>query len=93
MRNPLVVSVYLAFAYEFLIIGSSQLNSSLLTISVIAVLLPAAFHLSVNDSDNPDAASPDSPDAAANNAKEASDILSVSRGVRLAKLLVQYLHY
>lgn len=56
----------LSIRNEYLV--STQLNSSLLTISVIAVLLPAAFHFSV--------------DGVANN-DETSDILHVSHGVRL----------
>ena len=49
--------------------GATQLNSSLLTISVIAVLLPAAFHFTA------DSAIPDD--------KESKDILAVSHGVSL----------
>ncbi|KAF8920266.1 Sodium/calcium exchanger protein-domain-containing protein [Mucidula mucida] len=56
---------------------ATQLNSSLLTISVIAVLLPAAFHFSVdNDPDN----------------DETSDILHVSHGVAIILLFI-YLSY
>ena len=51
-------------------IGAAQLNSSLLTISVIAVLLPAAFHLSLGNG-NSDISS----------TVEGSDILKVSHGV------------
>jgi Ca2+:H+ antiporter len=47
--------------------SSTQLNSSLLTISVIAVLLPAAFHTALNGNTAI--------------AVEASDILKVSHGV------------
>jgi Ca2+:H+ antiporter len=47
--------------------GSTQLNSSLLTISVIAVLLPAAFHF---------AAGAEIPDP-----QEENDILAVSHAV------------
>ncbi|KAI9061033.1 calcium/proton exchanger [Trametes sanguinea] len=50
-------------------ISVTQLNSSLLIISVIAVLIPAAFHLVA--------------DSSIQDPKEASDILSVSRGVCL----------
>ena len=46
--------------------GATQLNSTLLTISVIAVLLPAAFHFSAN----------------LPNEVEGKDILAVSHGVR-----------
>lgn len=48
--------------------SATQLNSSLLTISVIAVLLPAAFHLS-------------SGDTGISTTLEGSDILKVSHGV------------
>jgi hypothetical protein len=48
-------------------IGASQLNSSLLTVSVIAVLLPAAFSFAFNNGDP---------------VNEADRILSVSHGVR-----------
>ncbi len=47
---------------------ATQLNSSLLAISVIAVLLPAAFHFSVVNNTQND---------------ETSDILNVSHGVSL----------
>ncbi|RDB26284.1 Ca(2+)/H(+) antiporter [Hypsizygus marmoreus] len=52
--------------------SATQLNCSLLTISVIAVLLPAAFHLSFDGTDE----------------KEASDILSVSHGVAIILLFI-----
>lgn len=58
-------------------ISATQLNSSLLTVSVIAVLLPAAFHFSVPDLDD---------------ATEALDILAVSHGVSII-LLVIYVGY
>jgi len=47
---------------------ATQLNSSLLTISVIAVLLPAAFHLNVTSDTDSD---------------EQQDILKMSHGVCL----------
>ena len=53
------------------IVVASQLNASLLTIAVIALLLPAAFHFNVtvqSDSDSPE------------------DILKVSHGVALILL-------
>jgi Ca2+:H+ antiporter len=50
--------------------SATQLNSSLLTISVIAVLLPAAFHLSFSDT-------------GLNTTVEGSDILKVSHGVSI----------
>ncbi|EDR08685.1 uncharacterized protein LACBIDRAFT_297131 [Laccaria bicolor S238N-H82] len=54
-------------------ISTTQLNSSLLTISVIAVLLPAAFHFSA--------------DPAVDNPTEAADIVSASHGVGSAFFL------
>lgn len=52
--------------FLILFVGATQLNTTLLTISVIAVLLPAAFHFSV---------------AGQNDQQEAHDILAVSHGV------------
>ena len=46
--------------------GATQLNASLLTISVIAVLLPAAFHVTFTSSPQ----------------DERADILAISHGVR-----------
>ncbi|KAG7089757.1 hypothetical protein E1B28_011411 [Marasmius oreades] len=55
---------------------ATQLNSSLLTISVIAVLLPAAFQMNVNTQGS-------------NNDSDASqDILKMSHGVALLQLLI-----
>jgi Ca2+:H+ antiporter len=54
--------------------SATQLNSSLLTISVIAILLPAAFHFTANSQLSTD--------------QEASDILSVSHGVALVLLMI-----
>ena len=51
--------------------GVTQLNSSLLIISVIAVLIPAAFHFSAG--------------AEIKDPQEARDILAVSHGVRSYK--------
>ena len=49
-------------------LGAVQLNSSLLIVSVIAILLPTAFHFTAGDQiDDP---------------KEGRDILAVSHGVR-----------
>jgi Ca2+:H+ antiporter len=53
--------------------GATQLNSSLLTLSVIAVLLPAAFHSAVQPS------SDGQPDPLTN-AQEGHDILAISHG-------------
>ena len=52
--------------------GATQLNSSLLTLSVIAVLLPAAFHSAVQ----PSAGETDP----LTNAQEGHDILAISHG-------------
>ncbi|KAG6872394.1 hypothetical protein C0995_010092 [Termitomyces sp. Mi166 len=52
--------------------SATQLNSSLLTISVIAVLLPAAYHLSSNGVDN----------------NESAHILALSRGVAIILLFI-----
>ncbi|KAI0787930.1 Sodium/calcium exchanger protein-domain-containing protein [Fomes fomentarius] len=55
-------------------VSVTQLNSSLLTISVIAVLLPAAFHFTAgNDIDDP---------------KEGQDILAVSHGAAIIMLFI-----
>jgi Ca2+:H+ antiporter len=64
--------------------GASQLNSSLLTLSVIAVLLPAAFHSAVQPSDG--TADP------LTNAQEGHDILAISHGVAIILLFI-YLCY
>ncbi|KAI9511839.1 calcium/proton exchanger [Russula earlei] len=65
-------------------ISAVQLNSSLLTLSVIAVLLPAAFHNAVQPSDGvPDPLT---------NAQEGDDILSISHGVAVILLFI-YLCY
>ncbi|EIN04808.1 Calcium/proton exchanger [Punctularia strigosozonata HHB-11173 SS5] len=56
-------------------LGSSQINSSLLTLSVIAVLLPAAFDLSIRSNDTPDS-------------NEKQDILNVSHGVAVILLFI-----
>ncbi|KAG6864379.1 hypothetical protein C0991_010030 [Blastosporella zonata] len=53
--------------------SATQLNSSLLTLSVIAVLLPAAFHFSVAGSGDTD---------------EGSDILQLSRGASIILLFI-----
>ncbi|CUA71895.1 Putative vacuolar cation/proton exchanger 4 [Rhizoctonia solani] len=53
--------------------SAAQLNSSLLTISVIAVLLPAAFHFATNQQADPD---------------EGLDILRMSHGVAIVLLLI-----
>ncbi|KAG8731841.1 hypothetical protein FRC11_002022 [Ceratobasidium sp. 423] len=53
--------------------SAAQLNSSLLAISVIAVLLPAAFHFATNQQADPD---------------EGMDILRMSHGVAIVLLLI-----
>ena len=59
--------------FGWLVVGAVQLNSSLLTLSVIAVLLPAAFHNAVTSTGGTDPLT---------NAQEGHDILSISHGVR-----------
>ncbi|KAF5359726.1 hypothetical protein D9756_003366 [Leucocoprinus leucothites] len=58
--------------------GAVQLNSSLLTLSVIAILLPAAFHFAAGAQISDD--------------QEGRDILAVSRGTSII-LLVVYVGY
>lgn len=70
-RMPSVSELFSLFR-TILATGASQLNSSLLTISVIAVLLPAAFHF---------AAGADIQDP-----QEGREILAVSHGVSLSML-------
>lgn len=53
--------------------SAAQLNSSLLAISVIAVLLPAAFHFATNTEADPD---------------EGMDILKMSHGVAIVLLIM-----
>lgn len=65
-------------------ISAVQLNSSLLTLSVIAVLLPAAFHNAVQPS--PGSADP------LTDKQEGHDILSISHGVAVILLFI-YLCY
>ncbi|KAL1694306.1 Sodium/calcium exchanger protein-domain-containing protein [Schizophyllum commune] len=57
-------------------VSTTQLNSSLLTISVIAVLLPAAYHLALTD------------DNVSNDQDQGSPILSLSRGVSIILLII-----
>ncbi|KAI0925980.1 hypothetical protein AcW1_008265 [Taiwanofungus camphoratus] len=64
----------LKFSEQGFGMSATQLNSSLLTVSVIAVLLPAAFHLS---------AGAETPDQ-----KEAEDYLSFSRGAAIILLFI-----
>jgi len=66
-------------------ISAVQLNSSLLTLSVIAVLLPAAFHNAVQPS-NFNGIDP------LTDAQEGHDILSISHGVAVILLFI-YLCY
>jgi Ca2+:H+ antiporter len=65
----------LRFSEQGFGLSAAQLNSSLLTVSVIAVLLPAAFHLALEPTPNAD------PD-------EGSDILKLSRGVAIILLFI-----
>ena len=55
--------------------GATQLNSSLLTLSVIGVLLPAAFHNAVQPANNNNV-------DPLTDKQEAHDILAISHGVR-----------
>ncbi|KAF8486048.1 calcium/proton exchanger [Russula ochroleuca] len=64
-------------------ISAVQLNSSLLTLSVIAVLLPAAFHNAVEPTNGVDPLT---------NQQEGRDILSISHGVAVILLFI-YLCY
>ncbi len=54
------------------LVGSTQLNSSLLTVSVIAVLLPAAFHFVAG--------------AQIVDSIEGPEILSLSHGVSVSRI-------
>lgn len=71
------------FAEQGFAFSASQINTSLLTLSVIAVLLPAAFHLALEDTQQ-------SGSTELNN--EGTDILSISHGVALILLFI-YLCY
>lgn len=62
-------------------IGATQLNSSLLTISVIAVLLPAAFHMVLSSSTDTTTSTP----------VEGADLLKLSHGVALILLFSAFL--
>ncbi|KAI0280806.1 Sodium/calcium exchanger protein-domain-containing protein [Russula aff. rugulosa BPL654] len=63
-------------------ISAVQLNSSLLTLSVIGVLLPAAFHNAVQPSDG--GVDP------LTNQQEGHDILSISHGVAVILLFIYF---
>ena len=56
--------------------GATQLNSSLLTLSVIAVLLPAAFHSAVQPTITTNGVTVDP----LTDAQEGHDILAISHG-------------
>jgi len=70
------------FSEQGFAISATQLNSSLLTLSVIAVLIPAAFDLVSNNNQIPNF----SP------LQEQTDIIKVSRGVAVVLLFI-YLSY
>ncbi|PPQ99158.1 hypothetical protein CVT24_009348 [Panaeolus cyanescens] len=73
----LIVAIIALVKCELRVVQAScatQLNSSLLAISVIAVLLPAAFHFAA--------------DANLDDATEARDILAVSHGVAIILLFI-----
>lgn len=63
---------------------SSQLNSSLLLMSVISVLIPAAFHFTINSSSTGSA----NGEEILTDAQERSDILAMSHGVAIILLLL-----
>jgi len=89
-----------AFQEQGFGVVATQLNSSLLTISVIAVLLPAAFHFSVNNTTSAVSTNTTSSDGTtttitsgnatqiALNMKQDSDILKVSHGVAIVLLFI-----
>lgn len=56
-------------------LGAANLNSSLLTLSVIAVLIPAAFIMSINSGQN-----------TLTTAQEGDAVLKMSRGVSIHTL-------
>lgn len=62
-------------------LSATQLNSSLLTLSVIAVLLPAAFHSAVTPLNS-------SETDPLTDAQEGKDILSISHGVAIILLFI-----
>ncbi|KAF7985745.1 hypothetical protein HWV62_2364 [Athelia sp. TMB] len=65
--------------------SASQLNASLLTISVIAVLIPGAYHLAVADTSNTQ--NPTGP-TNSSDLGEATQILRVSHGVAIILLFI-----
>ncbi|KII89906.1 hypothetical protein PLICRDRAFT_570256 [Plicaturopsis crispa FD-325 SS-3] len=72
-------------------VSATQLNSSLLTVSVIAVLLPGAFHIALEPTTSSSGTTTDP----ITDSKEASDILSVSHGVAIILLFIygSYLYF
>ncbi|TRM65056.1 Sodium/calcium exchanger protein-domain-containing protein [Schizophyllum amplum] len=66
----------LKYAEQGFGVSTTQLNSSLLTISVIAVLLPAAYHLALTD------------DNTNNDSDQGYPILALSRGVSIILLFI-----
>ncbi|KAF8962769.1 Sodium/calcium exchanger protein-domain-containing protein [Flammula alnicola] len=71
-------------------VSATQLNSSLLTVSVIAVLLPAAFHFSSQSSSNSASGSTSNSTSSTglSPSSEGSAILSVSHGVAIILLFI-----
>ncbi|KAI0064753.1 calcium/proton exchanger [Artomyces pyxidatus] len=63
-------------------VSAVQLNSSLLTLSVIALLIPAAFHLAVQPQSDDPSFDP------LTNAQEGHDILAISHGVAIILLWI-----
>lgn len=68
------------FAEQGFLASAAQLNSSLLTLSVVAVLFPAAFHFAVT----PSGSATDQ----LNDQAEGRDILKMSRGVSIILLFI-----
>ncbi|KZP31725.1 calcium/proton exchanger [Athelia psychrophila] len=65
--------------------SASQLNASLLTVSVIAVLLPGAYHMAVSDTSNTQ--NPGEP-SNSSDLQEGTQILRVSHGVAIILLFI-----
>lgn len=68
------------FAEQEILATSANLNGSLLTIAIIAILIPAAFHFALRTS------------TTVTDAVEQRDLLEMSHGVAIVLLLI-YLSY
>ncbi|KAG8931770.1 hypothetical protein FRC02_002177 [Tulasnella sp. 418] len=62
--------------------GAAQINSSLLTVSVVAILIPATFHAAIGGNTSTESEGNISPQ------KEGQDILKMSRGVAIILLFI-----